>query len=80
MTLNKTIRNLRDLQASPLIRHRGRIDSVMWTRIEILAREAEALGAELERRAGELARPKQPEELDPRIRQRAQQALVVHGD
>jgi hypothetical protein len=64
----------------------------MWLRIEILALEAQALGMELERREGikrakgrkgDLAQPRfleQPEELDPWVQDRIQQALVIHGD
>lgn len=90
--LNDTVKNLRDLQQSPMILRQGRIDSVMWVRIEILALEAEALGMELERREeirkakarkGNLAQPRfkeQPEELDPWVRDRMKQALVIHGD
>lgn len=86
----QNITNLTTLQQSTLCRHLGRIDSITWTRAEILKHEYLALDRELARRIKAAG----PEYLDPSVRnltppqylQRPPQtfvpesALVVFGD
>jgi hypothetical protein len=86
----QNIHNLSALQQSTLCRHLGRIDSIAWTRAEILKYEYLALDRELARRIKAAGK----EHLDPSVRNLTppqylaqppqtfipESALVVFGD